>query len=121
MTEPRDPLLESLFAEAEQQLEGAALTARVLARTRNFKILLLAGGAATALAALAGTWLFFGIPLFEFAVLIAAVLTTPLVELGEGWLALALLPVNTFASVLILSLKVMRVLQKKIFGASFTN
>ena len=119
MNEQRDPLLETLFAEAEQTLEGDALTARVLARTRNFRYLLLTGGTAAAAAMLVGTWLFFGIPLFEFAVLVAAFLTTPLLELGEGWLALALLPINTVASALIVLLKGARVLQKKIVAASF--
>jgi hypothetical protein len=119
MTEQRDPLLQTLFAEAEQPLAGEALTARVLARTRNFRYVLLAGLTAAAAAILAGTWLFFGIPLFEFAVLIAAVLTTPLFELGEGWLALALLPINTVASALLVLLKGARMLQKKIVAASF--
>jgi hypothetical protein len=121
MTEQRDPLLQSLFAEAEQHLEGEALTTRVLARTRRARYLLLGGAGAAVLAALAITWLLFGIPLFEFAVLVASLLTTPLVELGEGWLALALLPVNTVASVLILSLRAMRVFHKKIVGASFAK
>ena len=116
-TDQRDPFLQSLFAEAEQNLEGEALTGRVMARTRSFRYLLLGGAAASSLVVLTGAWLLFGMPLFEFAVLISQVLATPLVDLGEGWLALLLLPVNTLASLLVILLRGLRILQKRIIGA----
>jgi hypothetical protein len=116
-TDQRDPFLQSLFAEAGQQLEGEAFGARVMARTRRLRYLALAGGAALALTVLSGAWLLFGLPLFEFAVLLSQALATPLFNLGEGWLALVLLPVNTVASVLVIALKALRMLHKRIYGA----
>jgi hypothetical protein len=117
--EDRDPLLQSLFTEADQELDGAHLTAQVMARTRNFRLLLVAGGASALVLLLATARLVFGVPLFDFAVLVSDVLATPLVNLGEGWLALVLLPVNTIASLLVIMFRALRVFQKKVAGASF--
>lgn len=116
--ESRDPLLQSLFRDAVEELDGTALTARVMARTRSYKLLILAGGASMALALLAGAWLIFGLPLFDFALLLSVVLATPLFDLGEGWLALLLLPVNTVASLLVILYRVLRIFQKRIAGIS---
>jgi len=116
-TDQRDPFLQSLFAEAGPELEGEAFRARVMTRTRSLRYLVLTGGVALVLAVLGCAWLLFGIPLFEFAVLVSQVLATPLFNLGEGWLALALLPVNTVASVLVIALKALRMLQKRVLGA----
>jgi len=118
--EDRDPLLQSLFAEAEQELDGSVLTAQVMARTRSFRLTLLAGGASALLLLLASVRLVFGVPLFDFAMLISEVLATPLVNLGDGWLGLLLLPVNTVASLLVILFKTLRVIQKKVAGASFS-
>jgi hypothetical protein len=117
--EDRDPLLQSLFAEAEQELDGGVLTAQVMARTRSFRLTLLAGSASALLLLLAGVRLVFGVPLFDFAMLISEVFATPLVNLGDGWLGLLLLPVNTIASLLVILFKTLRVIQKKVAGASF--
>ena len=114
--ERRDPLLQSLFRDAEQELDGTALTAQVMARTRSYRLLMLTGGAASVLALLAGAWLLFGVPLFDFAVLLSEALATPLFNLGEGWLALLLLPVNTVASLLVILFRALRVFQKRVAG-----
>lgn len=114
--EQRDPLLQSLFNDAEQELDGTLLTAQVMARTRSYRLLLLAGGASAVLVLMAGAWLLFGMPLFDFAVLLSEVLATPLFDLGEGWLALLLLPVNTVASLLVILFRTLRVFQKRIAG-----
>jgi len=116
MTDVRDPLVQTLFAEAQQELDGKELTARVMARTRSLTILWLAAGVSAAIILLAGAWLFFAIPLLEFAVLIANALTSTLVDLGDGWLALVFLPVNNVASLLVLVVKAMRVFQKKVMA-----
>ena len=118
MTDHRDQLLQSVFAEARQELDGEALTAWVMAKTRNMSYMLMAGGIAAALVLLASAWLIFAIPLLEFAVLISQGLTMPLVDLGEGWLALVFLPVNNIASLLVITVKVVLMARKKIIGAS---
>jgi hypothetical protein len=121
MTEERDTLLQSLFTESQQELDGEEITARVMAKTRHAKNLLLAGGLSAALVILALTWLIFAMPLLEFAVLVAQGPTMTLVDLGEGWLALAFLPVNNIGSLLIITARVIRVLHKRIFNASFAG
>jgi len=121
MTDHRDPLLQNLFAEAEQELDSEALTARVMAKARNLRYLLVGGAISVAVVLLAGAWLLFAIPLLEFAALIAQGLTMTLVDLGEGWLALVFLPVNNIASLLVVTVKAVRFFQKKIIGFSFAQ
>ena len=83
MTDRNDQFLQSAFAEARQDLDGTAFTARFVSRTRRLLYLLASGVAAVAVLLLTGAWLVFGIPLLEFAVLVSNVLTTTLIDLGE--------------------------------------
>lgn len=117
----QDQMLQSVFAEARQDLDGAAITARVMAKTRRLLYLVAAGVLSFAVVLLAGTWLIFGLPLLEFAVLISQFLTTTLVDLGEGWLALVFMPVNNIASLCIVTARAIHLGWKKIIGASFTS
>lgn len=119
--ENQDQMLQSVFAEARQDLDGEALTAKVMAKTRHLLYLLAAGGFSLAVVLLVGTWLIFGLPLLEIAVLISQFLTMTLVDLGEGWLALVLMPVNTIASVFVVTAKGIHLGWKKLVGASFSN
>ena len=118
--ENQEQMLQSVFAEARQDLDGAAITARVMAKTRRLLYLVAAGVLSFAVVLLAGTWLIFGLPLLEFAVLISQFLTTALVDLGEGWLALVFMPINNIASLFIVTAKAIHLGWKKIIGASFT-
>ena len=120
MTDGRDQLLQTAFAEARQDLDGEAITARVIARTRNLLYVLVAGGISVALALLAGVWLVFGIPLLEFAVLTSRVLTTALFDLGEGWLALAFMPVKNIAGLLVLTARALHLGWKKLVRGSWS-
>jgi len=119
--ENQDQLLQSAFAEARQDLDGEALTARVMAKTRRLLFLLAAGGLSLAGVLLVGTWLIFGLPLLEFAVLISQFLTMTLVDLGEGWLALVFMPVNNIASLIVITARGIHLCWKKINAASFTG
>ena len=121
MTDNQDQLLQSMFAEARQDLDGEAITARIMTKTRRLLYLLAAGGVSLALVLLAGAWLIFGIPLLEFAVLISQVLTMGLFDLGEGWLALVFMPVNNIASLIVIAARGIHLGWKKINGAAFTN
>ena len=118
--ENQDQMLQSVFAEARQNLDGAAITARVMAKTRSLLYLLAAGVLSLAVILLAGAWLIFGLPLLEFAVLISQLLAMTLVDLGEGWLALVFMPVNNIASLFIVTAKAIHMGWKKIIGVSFT-
>ena len=121
MSDFPDPLLQTLFTEAQQELEGTALTTRVMDKIRKLKNLLLAGGIATALLLLTAAWLVFSMPLLEFAILIAQGLGTTLFDLGEGWLALVFLPINNVAGLLAIIVKTSRMFHKKVIGGSNVN
>ena len=102
MTDERDPLLQSLFVDAQRELSPEAFTAEVMARTRfvRYRIFLPLAGAGLVLALCA--W-YLAIPL-ELAQLVAQVLTATLIDLGDTWLAWLLSPVRPppfFASFLI--------------------
>ena len=119
--ENQEQMLQSVFAEARQDLDGAAITARVMAKTRRQLYMIAAGVLSLAVALLAGTWLIFGLPLLEFAVLISQFLTMALVDLGEGWLALVFMPINNIASLFIVTAKAIHLGWKKLIGGSFTR
>ena len=119
MTNNQDQLLQSVFAEARQDLDGEVLTARIMTKTRRMLYLLATGGITLALIVLAGVWLIFGIPLLEFAVLISQFLTMGLLDLGEGWLALVFMPVNNIASLIVIAAKAIHMGWKKLVSASF--
>lgn len=114
MTESRDGRLLALFAEAREELDGRELTERVVLRTTRRRLLWLGSGTAFALAALLAAWAWLAIPLLEFALLISQVLTASLVDLGEGWLALLLLPVNSLAGLVALSGKGILMLRRRL-------
>lgn len=118
MSEFRDPTLETLFSEANQELEGETITAQVMNRTRNRLVTLAAGGALVTLVAVLLGWYVFAMPLLEFAVLISQFLTNPLINLGEGWVALVFLPINNLASLSVLLAKVSLTAWKRLTGAS---
>jgi hypothetical protein len=116
MNEYRDPDLQSLFRQAQRELDGEVLTTRVMRRIRNLKLLVLAGGLSAALLLLGGAWLIFGVAFFEFTLLISEALATPLFDLGQGWLALLLLPANTVASLLVITFKALRIFHRRVTG-----
>ena len=114
----RDPLLLEAFAAAREDLADEAMTRAVLARTARTRWLRLGGLATALLVAVLTTWLALGMTLEDFAFGIAEALMTPLVDLGEGWLAFFLLPVNTVGSLLVLVLKLARMAWKRATGAA---
>lgn len=118
MTELRDPMLQTLFDEANQEQEDNVLTSRILTHTRNRYYTLIGGGLLVSLAILLTAWAVFAMPLLEFAVLVSQLITNPLIELGEGWLALAFLPVNNIASLAVLVAKGALMGWKKLTGTT---
>jgi len=121
MTENQDFLLESVFAEARQDLDGEVFSARVMSRTRKLLYQVAAGAVAMAAVILAGVWLLFGLPLLEFAVLISQVLTMTMIDLGEGWLALVFMPVNNIASLIVIIAKTIHLVWKRAINSSFAS
>jgi hypothetical protein len=121
MTEPVDQKLQALFAEAREELDGEALTARVMAGTRRKSLELYLGIGGAALTIILATWLLLGVPLLAFALLVSQALSATLFDLGDGWLAMALMPVNNIASLIILSLKGLHSLRRILTMRSFTG
>lgn len=119
MTDDRDPFLQTLFAEAQHDLDAEAFTSQVMAQTRSRRYRTLAGLACAALILAAVAW-YLAIPL-EFAQLITQLLAITLVDLGDSWLAWLFSPVNNIAGLLIISVKAIRVARKKIMRASYAN
>lgn len=120
-TNERDPVLQQLFIDAKQDLEDESITAGVMARTQRLKVRLLGGAVLGGLLILLISWLAFAGPLLEFALLVSGFLATPLVELGEGWLALAIMPINTVASVVALAGKAAWSLYRRLLNYSFSG
>jgi hypothetical protein len=115
MTEERDPRLQALFEQIGPELDGDEFTARVMAQTRLAKYRLPAILFGMVLAAVAIA-LLLAPSLQELALLMAHGLTTSLIDLGDGWLASILSPVNTIGSLVIITAKAVRMGQKKIMG-----
>lgn len=118
MTDDRDPLLETLFAEAESELDGELFTAQAIAQPLKLKHRLLAVGVCVVLIVGLCAWLF-AVPVQEFALLLTQFLSTPLFELGESSLTGILSPVNNLASGLVLTAKLLWVGWKKITGVTY--
>lgn len=116
MTDERDPLLQSLFADAQHDLDGDAFTAAVMAQTRFVRYRRVAPWVGVVLMLAAGAW-YLTVPL-EFAQLIAQALTMTLINLGDGWLAWIVSPINNIAALLVLMVKAIRVARKKVIGAT---
>ncbi len=119
MTDERDPLLQTLFAEAQHDLDGEIFTAHVMAQTRFLRYRVVAACICVALILATGVW-FLAIP-FELAQLMAQVLATTLIDLGDSWLAWLFSPVNNIAALLVLSVKAIRIGRKKIIRASYAS
>ena len=120
MTEHRDPLLQTLFAVDQidqNDLDAQAFTARVMAKTRKIIYQLAGVLAAVALVLLICVWVF-AIPLQEVVQLVTQAVSATLFDLGESWVSWVFAPVNNIASLIVISLKVIRIVHKKVLRAS---
>ena len=111
-TDNRDPRLQNLFAEAEQELESEVFTTSVLNQTRAFRYRIMAGWSLAALTLALIAWLL-EIPQ-ELPQLVAQSLTATLVDLGDGWLSWIFSPINNIASLIVLSIRALHVAMKKL-------
>jgi len=114
MTEDRDPRLQSLFANAQQDLAGEAFTARVMSQTRAVRRGALAGWVCLVILLVAGAWLL-AAPAQDGVRFLTRNLTMPLVTLDNPGLAQALSPINNITILLALGLIGLRVIFKRLF------
>jgi hypothetical protein len=112
MTDDRDPSIQNLFAEAEEELEAEVFTASVLVQARAFRYRIMAGWSLAALTLAFIAWLL-DIPQ-ELPQLIAQSLTATLVDLGDSWLSWLFSPINNIASLIVLSVRALHVGMKKL-------
>lgn len=117
--EDHDPIIQSLFNEAEPTLDGEVFTSQVMARTDKLKFRIIAGLICIALIVAVSTWLL-ALPIQELSQLITQLLATTLVELGDSTLAWVLSPVNNVAGLLVLSAKVARMIWKRFRNRSYS-
>jgi hypothetical protein len=123
MTEHRDPVLQTLFAvdQIDQSDQDAqAFTARVMAKTRKLIYQLAGVLAAVALVLLICAWVF-AIPLQEVVQLVTQTVSVTLFDLGDSWVSWVFAPVNNIASLIVISLKTIRIVHKKVLSASYTS
>ena len=118
MTDDRDPALQALFVNAEQDLAGEVFTARVMSRTDALKrrtvfAWICAGLVASVLAWLVATPLQYAVNLLTQGV------TAPLITLDDRWLAQLFAPVNSVAILLAVGLIGLRTAYKKIFSVRY--
>lgn len=123
MTEHRDPVLQTLFAadQIDQNDQDAqAFISRVMAKTRKLIYQLAGALAAVALVLLICVWVF-AIPLQEVVELVTQTVSATLFDLGDGWVSWVFTPVNNIASLIVISLKAVRIVHKKVLRASYTS
>lgn len=112
--------LEALFIEAESELSESAFTASVVARTRKVRFQILAG-IALLFAVVIGVAAALSVPFFEFAVTVSAVMTNPIVDVGEGWLGFLLAPINNCGAIVIVVVKIARMILRRARRWSWDN
>ncbi len=103
MTEDRNPKLQALFAEAEQELPGEAFTAQVMVQTRAIKKRAMLGWLCLGLMLIPCLWLL-AMPLQEAAQLLTQMAAVSLYPVDDGLLNQILLPINNIASITLLGL-----------------
>lgn len=119
MSGSRDEFLESAFARAEQPLVDPGLAETVLQRARSRRLWRLGLGLTVVAALALVAWLSLGVTLLQFGLLFSELVTQSLVDLGEGWLALLLMPLNSVGGLLAIMTKAGLALRKRFLNASF--
>ncbi|MDA1372751.1 MAG: hypothetical protein O2971_18620 [Proteobacteria bacterium] len=120
MNEERDPELQALFVDAQQDLQDEAFVARVMASTSKLKLRVFAGAIATAVIALVFAWLF-SVPVIDLATIITQSLATQIIAIGDSSAAWLLAPVNNLATLIVVIFKGVRMGLNKARNASYVH
>ena len=120
MTEVRDPILQSLFADTQENLDGEAFTNDVMVRTQQLRYLVMTKWVGLILLLILATTLL-PFPMIDFALFVTQGLSTELINFGDTIATWLLAPINNVASVLILCLKGIRMAWRKVRYASYAN
>ncbi len=115
MTDDRDPLVQSLFADAAEDLQDDAFTAAVMARLAKLQRRAILRRVMLA-AALTFAALLLAAPVQEVVVPLVQLLAGPLVAVENQTVAQLILPFNTVAFPLALGLLVLRAIRRRLFA-----
>ncbi|MEX3007499.1 hypothetical protein [Hoeflea sp. TYP-13] len=115
MTDDRDPKLQALFAEAEEDLSAGDFTANVMNDVAGLKRRALILRLCAGLALVACAWLL-AMPLQDAASHLSQGLMTPLIGLENPLLAQLLLPLNNVAFPIALALLGLRFIRRRLFS-----
>ncbi len=113
MTSERDPVLQSLFDAAEQNLADAEFTGAVVDRINRRRRQLLLGRLAV-VAAIVVLEIMLESPLRSSMGLVVEILGRDLVPVGDGWLGFLLAPLNSLAGLVGMTLLGINLLFRKI-------
>lgn len=120
MTEDRDPFLQTIFAENQQQLDDEEFVHSVVQRTTLLKRNLLLTFASSILLLLLLSWIF-SWPLLGLAMVFTSTLSTELFALGNGAIAWMLTPVNNLATVFLIIWRLFRFGWNRATNLSYVN
>ncbi len=109
--ESRDPFLDQVFCQLDEDLPSTAFTEMVMAQADQQKRWRIARRVAVAI--LLGL---IGIPLQDFALALAHILAVSLIDLERGLVAQLLAPVNSVGALLSVVLLGLRIVHKRIFA-----
>mgnify|MGYP005654244397 CR=1 FL=1 len=115
MSDNRDPALQTLFADAEQDLPAQGFTADVMAGVNQHRHRAAAGWVVVGIAVALCVWLL-ATPLQDAARLLARGFTAPLISLGDGALSQALSPINNVTLPVAAGLFVLFVVYRRLFA-----
>ncbi|MDP6566239.1 MAG: hypothetical protein QF578_15535 [Alphaproteobacteria bacterium] len=113
MTDDRDPALQALFAEVQQDLPADAFTAQVMSRIDRLNRRRAIAWICAGLVLAPGVWWITG-PLQDAVLLLAQGLAVPLIDLENRLLADVVAPLNNVASVFALALLGLRAAYRRV-------
>jgi hypothetical protein len=120
MNDERDPILQALFAESNDDLNPEPFISSVMkqASNRRFVSILRAGAAVLVLL---GVTIFLPFDITRLGILITQGLANELVSIGNVYAAWLLAPVNNVASLIVLCFKAVRIALKRARTATYAN
>lgn len=115
MIDERDPLLQSMFADAREDLADDGFSARLMSKVDRLSRLARLRRYGIGLLVIICAW-FAAPPLQLAAGTVISGLSHPLVSLDGGWFAMLIAPVNTYAGLLVLALLSLRTTFRALFA-----
>ena len=117
MTEDRDPALQTLFAQAKQELPGEAFSESVMERIDSARRRAVIAWVCFVLLLVPGAWLL-AAPIQSGVDLITESLTVSLIDVSVRWVAQVAAPLNNVAALFALGLIALRMVYRKVFRRS---